>query len=218
MPSFTESESIAAGERVVALAETHRAAIERRLAAGLIEKTKAAVAELRDGSGEKSSARADKRSSTVSQNEALAAGATIVSRVRRLIRTGAPEDKALWRAFGVGKEVTESVKAVSNALTTIIDGFAKYEAKATATGVLADDITEAQAALASLTGADRTQEGKKVSAKAATARVKVLRDQLTRDLRHIVSVAAVSLPPSVGAQFESALPKKKAGRARPTPS
>lgn len=218
MPSFTESESIAAGEQIVALAETHRATIERRLAAGLIEKTKAAVAELRDGTGEKTSAQADKRSSTVTQNEAMAKGAAVVSRVRRLIRTGAPSDKALWRAFGVGKEVTQSVKAVTNALAALVDAFAKHEAKATATGVLADDVTEAQTWLTALTAADQTQEGKKVSAKAATARVKALREQLTRDLRHIVTVAVVSLPRNVSAQFEAALPKQQAGKRPVAPT
>lgn len=218
MPSFTESEAIAAGEQIVALAETHRAAIERRLAAGLIEKTRAAVAELRDGAGAKSSTRNEQVSSTVTQNQALAKGSAVIARVRRLVRTGAPSDKALWRAFGVGRQITESVKAVSAGLVALIDGFAKHEAKATAAGVLADDITEAQAYLTALTAADQTQEGKKTNARAAAARAKLIREQLSRDLRHIVSVAVVSLPPSVGAQFESAVPKQRGTRGKTTPA
>jgi hypothetical protein len=210
---WSEADTIRAGAQIVELAEQHRAAMERRLSAGLIEATRSRVEELRLLTGAKTTARNEQQGATVTQNVAIERGSELVSRLRRLVRTGAPTDKALWRTFGVGKDPTRSVKSVASALIALIDGVVKNQNKALAVGILPEDLDQARLYTASLEDADNVQEGKKVSAKASTARVRELLDQLKRDLSHLASVAHASVPANVAARFDAALPSTSTRKA-----
>lgn len=197
---------------MLGLADDNKEALVGRLAAGFLEGTASDVNSLRYLTGSSTTLRNEKEGATVTQNVALEKGDVLVAQMRRLVRTGAPTDKALWRTFGVGKKTTNSVRSVTDALTSVVDGIVKNQTKALAVGMLPDDLDEARLYLNSLETADTKQERKKVEAKGGTASVKVLVGRVKQNLTHLASIANRSLPPAVAQKFEDALPtesKKK---------
>lgn len=195
-----------------------QAELVTRLAAGFIEGIGADVSALRLATGTKAATHSQKESATVSQNVALAEGHRLVVQLRGLVRTGAPADKGLWRAFGVGKDPTKSVTSVSGALSTVIDGIIKNQEKARAAGILPADLDQARVFFTSLEAVDSSQEHKKISAKASTAEVNRLLARLKVNLTHLASVAGRALPDDIAERFAAAIPaapKKKKKPAAP---
>lgn len=211
---WPEEATIRCGTQMKELIGTknYRALMEGRLAAGFIDTLFSRVEQLRLHSGGKDAPRSEAASATVTQDDAIDLGGDHVIKMRGLIRTGAPDDKALWRAFGVGKKVDDTVKSVRTALATLVDGIVKNQNKALAAGLLPSDLDLARLYATTLDDADESQEGKKKKSVLSTGQVNSMLVVLKRDLTHIVSVAHATLPKDVAAKFEATLPpspKKK---------
>lgn len=205
---WKEEETIRCGAQMLELASTgnYRSLMEPRLAAGFMGRLEAGVEQLRLQSGGKAASRSAKESSTVSQQDAIKLGAEIVGRMRLLVRTGAPDDKMLWRALGVGNKVDQTVKSVRSNLAKVVEGVVKNQNKALQAGILPADLDAARDYATALDDADDAQEGKKVASGLSTAAVKKLLVDLKRDLTHLATVATVTLPADVSARFNAALP------------
>lgn len=205
---WKEEETIRCGAQMLELASTgnYRSLMEPRLAAGFMGRLEAGVEQLRLQSGGKAASRSAKESSTVSQQDAIKLGAEIVGRMRLLVRTGAPDDKMLWRALGVGNKVDQTVKSVRSSLAKVVEGVVKNQNKALQAGILPADLDAARDYATALDDADDAQEGKKVASGLSTAAVKKLLVDLKRDLTHLATVATVTLPADVAARFNAALP------------
>lgn len=213
---WAEEETIRSGTQILELIDTknYRTLMEGRLSAGFIDTTRSRVEQLRLQSGGKASSRSALASATVSQGDAMKLGSELVIKMRQLIRTGAPDDKALWRAFGVGKKIDATVKSVRNALDMLVDGIVKNQNKALAAGLLPSDLDTARVYATALDDADATQEGKKVKKGLSTTEVKAMLVVLKKDLTHLVSVAEATLAPDVAARFAAALPSSPATKKK----
>lgn len=218
---WSVDQTIRAAEGLHPLAVQHRAALEPRLPAGFIEGVQADTAAMRSLASDTVIERKGRSASTLSQNDAVKNGAVLVSNVRRLLRTGAAANKELLKAFGVGVEVKTTVSSVEKALGLIIAAASRHEAAARAAGVLPDDVANARAILAAVSGADAVQEGKKLTAKQATAAANVVHVRLSDSLMHLESIAQVALSPAQAAAFSALTPRtgsKKNAPPRPPPS
>src|SRR4051812_9833323 len=117
---WSADQTIRAAEGLHPLAVQHRATLEPRLSAGFIEGLAADITSLRGLSSGKAAVRGDRSSATISQNEAVKQGGALAVNIRKLLRTGAPNDKGLAKAFGVGVKVNNTVGSVAKALQLII--------------------------------------------------------------------------------------------------
>ncbi len=218
-PQSTLEDVLRSAEGTHPLATQHAARLQPRLAAGFIPSIRTDAALLRTLSSGTAAVRADKTAATGTQDQAIADGARVISDVRALIKSGAPDDKALWKAFGVGEKANGSVGAVSKGLTTIVTNAPKNAAKLALAGVIQDDLARAQACLTLVLTANESQEGKKGASVQATAAVSATHLRLENNLKHLATVARVALPADVAAQFEALLPpsRKGKGKAKPGP-
>ncbi len=216
---WSVDQTIRAGEGLHPLAVQHRAALEARLPAGFIEGVAADLAAIRGLAAGAVVERKDRSGATISQNDAVKNGAALVTSLRRLLRSGASKDKQLQKAFGVGLDVKPTVSSVEKALGLVIAAASRNEAAVRAAGVLPDDVVSARNLLAALTGADASQEQKKLTAKQATAAVGEVHSRLSDNLAHLESIARAALPRAQATQFIALIPssptKKK---APPAPS
>lgn len=133
---------------------------------------------------------------------------------------GTPANKELLKAFGVGVDVKPSVGSVEKALGLIIAAASRHEAAARSAGVLPDDVATARTLLSAVSGADAAQEGKKLTAKQATAAANAVHARLSDNLMHLESIAQVSLPRAQATAFSALTPrvavKKKAVTTAPS--
>lgn len=206
--------AVRTAEQALELAKPHQANLEQRLAAGFFDglKTDAAIAR---AEGDVQASRARKRAATVSQDEAVHDGATLVISLRAVVRSGAPTDKSLWKAFGLGTKVTPSVNSVSAALTAVISAVNKFPSETSAIGILAGDIQRAQSYLDAIADIDADQEAKKVSSKQATAQLNAAVDRLSPNLVHLAAIARVALPADAAAEFADLLPRSAKKKSQP---
>jgi hypothetical protein len=195
-----------------------REEFERRVGAGTIDGLRADVDELRDDAAGAVSARADRSSATLEQNVALGTGAGVVGGVRAAIRQVHPSDKALQRDFGVGMAISvKSVSSVVGGLRIILDAAAEHPEETRAAGILEEDIQKARDALASLAAADNTQEGRKVSAREATARRRATQVRVEAAIAKILAAAHLAFmdDPTMLAKFTSLVPSRPRGSRKP---
>lgn len=134
-------------------------------------------------------------------------GANLVAATRALVRTGAPTDKALWRAFGVGQKVSATVSSVHKALGIVIGAATGNADKTRAVGILTTDLDEARTLLAALPTLDGAQERKRSSSKQATAAAKAAVKRLNANLQHLASIARIALPADKAEPFAAELPR-----------
>ncbi|MBE2252802.1 MAG: hypothetical protein IAE78_24940 [Myxococcus sp.] len=198
------------------LAKPHVAKLEGRLPAGFFDslKTDAAITRTR---GDVAASRSTRKAATVSQDQAVAEGAALVSTIRELVRRGAPKDKQLWKAFGVGSRFTPSVGTVSSALKGIIAAANNFPSQTQALGVLAADVTRMQTYVASISSIDADQEAKKQTSKQATAQLKAAVERLSGNLSLLASIARLALPAEDARVFEAALPASPKAKKKAAP-
>jgi hypothetical protein len=204
-------ETIRCGLAVHELAVTHREELEPRVGAATIDGLGTDVAELRNDAAGAVSSRADRRSSTLDQNEALRTGAAVVAAVRSAIRHVHPADKALQGEFGVGVAVNDrSVPSVAAGLQIVLDASARHPDETRAAGILDADIEKAQNARAGLATADATQEGRKLGAREATARRRATQLRVQKGIDRILAAATLAFVdrPSLLAKFTSLVPSR----------
>ena len=209
-------ETIRCGRGVYELAATYREELQPRVGAATIDGLAADIDELRNTAAGALSSRADRRSSTLAQNDALAFGATVVSAVRTAIRQTHPQNKMLQADFGVGMPVfSRSVPSVVGNLRMILDAAEQNPEPARTAGILEQDIARARDALAALSAADYTQEGRKLSAKEATARRRATQLRVQATVGRIVGAVHLAFMdrPEVTAKFTCLIPSRP-GRTR----
>lgn len=191
--------------------------MEARLEAGFLGRVESGIEQLRLQIGGKAASRSEKESATVSQGDAIKLGNEAISKIRLLARTGAPDDKAFWRAVGVGHRIDQTVPSIRNNLAKVVEGVIENQAKALRAGILPSDLDAAREYATVLDESDDAQEGRKAKSGLSTVQVRALLKDLKRDLTHLASVATVSLPANVAAKFSAALPgsgfKKKPAAA-----
>jgi len=212
---WSADQTIRAGEGLHPLAIQHRAVLEPRLSAGFIDGLAADTASLRGLSSGKAAARSVRSSATISQNEAVKQGGALAVNIRKLLRTGAPTNKALARAFGVGLAVNNTVGSVAKALQTILGAAAQHEVAAREAGVLPEDVAQARTLWSAVASADASQEGKKLTAKQATAASGALQRRLEDNLVHLVAIAEISLASPPAQHFDALTPRSPAPKKRP---
>lgn len=214
MPSaWKEEETIRCGAQMLELLATknYRSLVEPRVAAGFVGRLESRIEELRLQAGGKAATRSAQKASTLSQDEAAGLATELINKLRLLVRTGAPDDKTLWAAVGVGNKVVSGVGSVRKNLAKLIEGIVKNQNKALQVGILPTDLDAAREYAVALDDADSTQEGKKVESGLSTAAVKKLLVELKRDLTHLASIATVALPADISARFNAALPASGSG-------
>jgi hypothetical protein len=218
-------ETIRCGLAVHDLALTHREELEPRVGAAAIDGLGTDVAELRDDAAGAVSSRADRRASTLDQNEALRTGAGVVGAIRIAVRHVHSADKALQGEFGVGVAVNDrSVPSVAAGLQIVLDAAARHPDETRAAGILDADIEKARNARAALVSADVTQEGRKLGAREATARRRATQRRVQTGIDRIVAAATLAFVdrPNLLAKFTSLVPSRprradKTGTTPPTP-
>lgn len=211
---------VRAAEGLHPLAVKHRAALEPRLPAGFVDGLKADADSVRAAADSAADTRGSKRGATISQNDALAAGARLIGSIRALVRTGQPNAKQLWRDLGVGLATNGSLGRVTAGLTQILNASTRFPAELRAAGVLQTDLDQARAALGALVAADSSQEQKKLTAKQATQALTATRVRLENNLVHLASIAGASLSAADARLFADLIPrtaaaKKKSARVAP---
>ncbi|MDP1920252.1 MAG: hypothetical protein Q8L14_28665, partial [Myxococcales bacterium] len=167
--------------------------------------------------GDVAASRSTRKAATVSQDDAVADGAELVSTIRELVRRGAPKDKQLWKAFGVGSRFTPSVGTVSSALKGIIAAANNFPSQTQALGVLAADVTRMQGFVASISSIDADQEAKKQTSKQATAQLKAAVERLSGNLSLLASIARLALPATDARGFDAALPASPKAKKKAAP-
>jgi hypothetical protein len=139
-----------------------------------------------------------------------------VAAVRKTIRKHNPGNKALHKRFGVGEPLkTGSVASVRSAAETVLGAIKEDPQAARQSGLLPEDVTRLEAALASLTTTDATQEGKKVAALNATAERNAAQLRVEDAMAKIQGVAGVVYldNPAMLARFQACVPtSRKAAR------
>lgn len=210
-------EAARAADKLLELSKPNRAVLEARLAAGFFDGLKV-DADITRARGDVAASRSTKKAATVNQDDAVAKGATLASSIREVVRRGAPKDKVLWKAFGVGARLSPTVGSVSSALKGILNAANTMPSQAQAVGLLAADVAKVQAYLDAITEGDTDQETKKVTSKQATAQLKAAVERLAQNLTHLASIARLALPADVADAFDAALPSSPKAKQKVAPS
>lgn len=217
MPNKWDADTAArVAEQMLELAKPHLAKLEARLPAGFFDSLKTDAGITR-AQGDVAASRSTKKAATVSQDEAVREGANLVSTIRELVRRGAPKDKQLWKAFGVGSRFTPSVGTVSSALKGIIAAANNFPSQTQALGILAADVTRMQSYVAAISSIDADQEAKKQTSKQATAQLKAAVDRLAGNLSLLASIARLALSADEASEFDAALPASPKAKKKPAP-
>ncbi|MER2562397.1 MAG: hypothetical protein ABTQ32_16850 [Myxococcaceae bacterium] len=219
MPNrWDEGNAARAAAQALELSKAFLSKLEPRLPAGFFDGLKS-DADIARAGGDVPASRSQKEAATVSQDVAVREGAVMVSTIRELVRRGAPKNKQLWRAFGVGARFTPSVKTVSSALAGILAAASTYPSETQAMGVLAEDLARIQGYLTSIADIDADQEAKKLTSKQATAQLKAAVERLAQKLTLLASIARLALPARDAELFDRVLPSSpKAKPKAPAPT
>lgn len=205
----------------LALAGEDRALLEPRLGAGLLEGAQADLArvvEVVSGATEK---RAEKVASTATQNELAAQVIQEVMAIRTAINVSGLSAAARKR-YGVGLRMSpKTIKSVVAGANAVLNAAEETPDELRSVGVLPSDLEQLRALLAALTGADTVQEGKKITAKQATAERDATLRRLDDAVRKIAAagVLAHRNNPERRAKYEALLggtSKSKNGGGRST--
>ncbi|MEK7866720.1 MAG: hypothetical protein AAB434_08545 [Planctomycetota bacterium] len=201
------------GEEAFKLASDHRAELESRLSAGLIDGLGADVALLRGTTVGAAAASAEKRSATLTQGEAAHRGRDLVVAIRSVVRGAEPDDKAFQKAFGVGEAaVTRKILSVDSALEMILRAAETYPERTRALGILPEDLDEVRRVRGALHAAGDTQGAKVLSAKVATTLRYEAQARVQAAVRRLVGAAPLAFrgQPQVARLFRDLIPGHKA--------
>ncbi|MBI4580354.1 MAG: hypothetical protein HY718_11670 [Planctomycetes bacterium] len=119
-PKWDPGVALRTGVAAHKLAIDHRARLEPRLTAAVIDGLGVDVATLRMATAETPAVRSDKEGATVTQDQAVADGAELVAAVRTAATRSPNADAALRKSLGVGTKVQSTVPSVEAALTAIV--------------------------------------------------------------------------------------------------
>lgn len=216
-PKWTVSEGIRTGTAMFELSSGYALILNPRLDAGRIEGLGADVGELRGNSQKLLSAMLERNSSTEAQDKMVGTGYGLVSSVREAIRRRYPRDPEIKDLFGIGHRVEQkSVESVARAMQGIIDAADKKPEVVRQAGILPADVDEIRAVRMALVSADVDQEGKKLSAKEATAKRAATQLRVEEAVDCIFGAAKMAFrdQPEIFAKFEAVLPKSPARKAK----
>ncbi len=203
--------AIRVGEAAFKLATDHRAALDARLPAGSIDGLGADVALLRGNGAGAKAARAERRSATLTQNEASERGQELAVAIRAAVRGGEPDDKAFQKAFGVGERVSaRKVASVDAALETVLRAADAFPERTRAVGVLPEDVDEVRRVREALHAADASVGARMVSSKVATSDRDEAQRRVQQAVRRIVGAAALAFrgSPEVARLFADLIPSR----------
>jgi hypothetical protein len=219
-PKWSVAEGIRTGIGMFELSSGYADILNPRLDAGRIEGLGADVGVLRGDNQKSLSALLEKNSSTEAQDKMIGTGCWLVSSVREAIRRRYARDPEMKDLFGIGHPVNQkSVEAVARAMQGIIDGADKKPEAVREAGILPADIDEIRAVRMALVSADTDQEGKKLSAKDATAKRVATQLRVEEAVDRIYGAAKMAFrdQPEILAKFEAVLPKSpKASKSKKT--
>ncbi len=167
---WTVDEAITTGSTTYKLALAHRADLEPRLEAGLIDHLAEDVASLRGDSRGTAVAQTEKSEATADKGAVAAAGFKLAHFIRESVKRNHPSDKALQKAFGVGaRTMVEKPSTVATALNGILQAAQNHPDQFKAAGLLPADLVKVKDALTGLDAKVETQSDKKLTSKQATA-------------------------------------------------
>lgn len=156
------------GLKALALAEKHHDALVPRLPAGMVDRLTADLSKLGADVPGALVTRSTAKTATVSQNEALAAGYSLVTGIRTAVqRRGAAAE--VRKGYGVGAKINPKVvKQVAAAIRVILERAAAMPGEAAGLGILQKDLGALGDDLAAILSADGAQEEKRAGAPTAT--------------------------------------------------
>lgn len=198
---------IQTGIKAQGLAEGHRADIEARLPAGLIDGLGADLQALGQLVPAATQVRHESKGATAGQNTALESAYALVTAVRTAIQRSG-QSKDVQKRYGVGAKVNARVvKDVIAATRVIVDRVDAAPDEARAAGVLPADIDALRAAETALRAADVAQETKRASTPLSTK----ARNQASRRVLSAIDriagagILAFASDATVRARFEALL-------------
>lgn len=200
----------------LALALEQRAALEPRLAAGLLD---GLTADLDAFDGKRAAATLASeslREATRSQDAAAKAAHAFLMAARGAVaRNGASAAQRV--AFGLKVPVKlEKVPSLVAGLDAFVGAAGRFPDVARDCGLLSADVDQARALRTALATADADQEAKKQTRKTPTAERAALQQRIEHAVDAIVSAGAVAfvLQPDVAARFRALVPSYGKGAAK----
>lgn len=216
-PKWEIVATIDAGSAMHALACAHRPELEPRLEAGLIDGLPVDVETLR---GKKNAAERGaevKKAATATQDKALVLAATRAVAMRDSLRRAYTGEKDVLDLFGLGRQLnTSSVSSVASAVEMLIAAAEAHPARVRSASILPADIEGLRTDFQTLVGADVAQQGKKVSAKEATAARKAAQLRVERAIDQIVCAARLAFvgKPEIVRSFEALVPTRTRAKTK----
>jgi hypothetical protein len=208
------------GRGALALALEQRAALEPRLAPGLLD---GLSADLDAFEGKRSAATLASealREATRTQDAAAKAAHEFLIAARAAIaRSGATA--AQRTAFGLQIRMRpEKVSSVVAGLDAFLDAATRYPDVARGAGLLPSDLDHARALRAALVAADAAQEAKKQSRKTPTAERTQLQRRIEQAVDAIVAAGTLAfvLDPARAARFRALVPSYGKGKGKRSPA
>jgi hypothetical protein len=190
------------GLKALGLAQTHQAALEPRLPAGTLDGLTADLQKLGADVPGALVTRSTAKTATVSQNEALAAGYSLVTAIRTSVaRRGASAE--VRAGYGVGVKTSEKVvKQVAAAISLILKRAGDKPAEAAELGILQKDLAALGEDLAAITAADGAQEAKRAGAPGATKERNRTANQILGAVDVIVGAGVLEFAKEAGVRGE----------------
>jgi len=203
------------GLKAHGLATQHQAAIGARLSPGFLTALADDLAALVAAGPQVITTRHGSVQLTAAQNQALLAGYKLVKALRTTVKGHEPE-KDVRLAYGIGTKVnTGIVKDVTAALQTILDRVTAYPEEALSFGIVNEDISALNAAIAAIAQADQEQEQARAQAPQTTAQRNVTARRILAGIKKVAGAGmrAFADDPTLYGSFE-ALAGKSRGRGK----
>jgi hypothetical protein len=157
-PKWREDETIRRGENTLHLAETHKAVLEPRLAAGTVDGLRTDLGLLSASGSDRKAGKTEQKGRTGKKRDAAEDGRDWVMTVRDMAQRTVGVSNGELKALGVGERVNVgSAKTVNAAIQACLRAFEKNPELPRTIGLIEQDVTEAKDILVELNFAGKDQ-------------------------------------------------------------
>ncbi len=219
-PKWAPGDVSRVGRGALELANKHKATIEARLPAGLLD---GLTADLDTFDGKQSAASLAKeslREATRNQDDTARRALDFLTLTRGALTRAAPKDDAR-AAFGLSlRPTTNKLQTIITALDAFIDGATRHPEVTRAASLLSADIDKLRAHRAALSLADAAQEATKVTRKLPVADRKQAQLRIEKAVDTIINAGSLGFAdkPEIVALFRALVPSKASPRKKTVPA
>jgi hypothetical protein len=194
--------------QILSLVKENLPALEKRLAPGLVEGMTESLKVLTRTESETITLTTNKKAATELQRQVVKRCSKKTSKFKKAVRrhVKAPE---IRKDFGIGeKSRSNSVVSVTAAAETVIKAGRAYPEAARQAGILPEDLTQLEAEVLLVRGADATQGAKKATVKNVVAERNAAHQFLEEGLLKLEAIAEIVFEdqPEILARVRSAMP------------